>query len=257
MRKPADGETARLALSLLDLTNLNDDCDADAITTLCARAEGRFGHVAAVCVWPRFVAHAREELRPDSPVRIATVVNFPGGEDAVSDVIAETVDAIAAGADEIDLVMPYRALIEEDEATARSMILAVRDACPSPLVLKVILETGELGTDERIRSASHLAIGAGADFLKTSTGKVAVNATLEAADIMLNAIRESGRAVGFKAAGGVRSVADAAMYIELAEAIMGREWVGPATFRFGASGLLGDIEAALGQTPAAAGGSNY
>jgi deoxyribose-phosphate aldolase len=125
-------------------------------------------------------------------------------------------------------------------------------------LLKVILETGELKDMALIRTASELAIAAGADFIKTSTGKVSVNATLEAADIMLRVIRESGRKVGFKPAGGIGSVADAALYLSLAETIMTPDWAMPSTFRFGASGLLDDILVVLsGGEPAKAAAAGY
>ncbi|MDF1634292.1 deoxyribose-phosphate aldolase [Mycoplana sp. MJR14] len=236
---------AAKALSLLDLTDLSDTCDAAAIEKLCAQANTPFGPTAAICIWPRFVAQARALLGPDSPIRIATVVNFPSGDLPVDTVVSETEQAIADGADEIDLVIPYRALMAGNEDAVREMIRAVRAACKPPVVLKTILETGELKDRDLIRNASHLAISSGADFIKTSTGKVAVNATLGAADIMLNAIRESGRNVGFKPAGGVRTVADATLYLDLAATIHGPDWAAPSTFRFGASGLLGDIIAVL------------
>ncbi len=236
---------AAKALSLLDLTDLSDTCDAAAIEKLCAQANTPFGPAAAICIWPRFVAQARALLGPDSSIRIATVVNFPSGDLPVDTVVSETEQAIADGADEIDLVIPYRALMAGNEDAVREMIRAVRTACKPPVVLKTILETGELKDRDLIRNASHLAISSGADFIKTSTGKVAVNATLGAADIMLNAIRESGRNVGFKPAGGVRTVADATLYLDLAATIHGPDWAAPSTFRFGASGLLGDIIAVL------------
>ncbi|MCV3736362.1 deoxyribose-phosphate aldolase [Rhizobium sp. TRM96647] len=236
---------AAKALSLLDLTDLSDNCDTAAIEKLCQQANTPFGTTAAICIWPRFVSQARTLLGPDSRIRIATVVNFPSGDLPVETVVAETEQAIADGADEIDLAIPYKALIAGDEDAVRQMIRAVREACKPPVVLKTILETGELKDRDLIRNASHLAISSGADFIKTSTGKVAVNATLEAADIMLNAIRESGRNVGFKPAGGVRTVGDASLYLNLAATIHGPDWAIPSTFRFGASGLLGDIVAVL------------
>lgn len=248
-------EAAAFALSLLDLTNLRDDCDDAAIDNLCLRAQTPYGSTAAICIWPRFVAHARNVLGNGHPVRIATVVNFPSGELPVSTVVDETQKAVADGADEIDLVIPYRAFIAGDESVVTEMVEAVRAACPQSC-LKVILETGELRDMELVRRASELAIAAGADFIKTSTGKVQVNATLEAADIMLRAIRESKGKVGFKPAGGVSTVADADLYLRLAETIMGPNWIMPSTFRFGASGLLDDILAVLGGTtsPRAAAG---
>ncbi|MDI7862831.1 deoxyribose-phosphate aldolase [Rhizobiaceae bacterium n13] len=247
---------AGVALSLLDLTNLDEKCDAAAIDQLCARAQTPYGNTAAICIWPRFVARARTILGPGHPVRIATVVNFPSGDMQVADVVAEARDAVADGADEIDLVIPYKALISGDETAVTEIVRAVRAACPTA-TLKTILETGEIKEPALVHRASELAIDAGADFIKTSTGKVSVNATLEAADIMLSVIRDSGRNVGFKPAGGIGSVADAALYLRLAETIMAPDWPIPSTFRFGASGLLNDILVVLGGGQSANGTSGY
>jgi deoxyribose-phosphate aldolase len=247
---------ASRALSLLDLTNLKDDCTPEQIVTLCGRAQSAFGPTAAICIWPRFVMQARTLLGPDSPIRIATVVNFPSGEMKTEDVLAETRDAVADGADDIDLVIPYRALAKGDDKAVTDMVSAVKAAC-GPAILKTILETGELKDISLIRRASDLSIAAGADFIKTSTGKVGVNATLEAADIMLQAIRDSRRKVGFKPAGGISTVADAALYLSLADTIMGEDWVMPSTFRFGASGLLDDIIAVLSGERSTAAASGY
>ncbi|MGV1761468.1 deoxyribose-phosphate aldolase [Rhizobium sp. A22-96] len=238
-------ETAAVALSLLDLTNLKDDCTPEQIETLCARAQSPYGNTAAICIWPRFVAQARGILGTGHAVKIATVVNFPAGDMEVADVAAEAREAIADGADEIDLVIPYRALLAGNEQAVTDMVTAVKAECKGPVILKTILETGELKDVALIQRASELAIDAGSDFIKTSTGKVAVNATLETADIMLRAIRASGRKVGFKPAGGIGSVADAALYLSLAETIMTPDWAMPSTFRFGASSLLDDILSVL------------
>ena len=238
-------ETAAVALSLLDLTNLKDDCTPTQIETLCARAQSPYGNTAAICIWPRFVAQARGILGTDHAVKIATVVNFPAGDMEVADVAAEAREAIADGADEIDLVIPYGAFLAGNEQAVTDMVAAVKAECTGPVILKTILETGELKDAALIQRASELAIDAGSDFIKTSTGKVAVNATLEAADIMLRAIRASGRKVGFKPAGGIGSVADAALYLSLAETIMAPDWAMPSTFRFGASSLLDDILSVL------------
>lgn len=238
-------ETAAVALSLLDLTNLKDDCTPAQIETLCARAQSPYGNTAAICIWPRFVAQARSILGTDHAVKIATVVNFPAGDMEVADVSAEAREAIADGADEIDLVIPYGAFLAGNEQAVTDMVTAVKAECTGPVILKTILETGELKDAALIQRASELAIDAGSDFIKTSTGKVAVNATLEAADIMLRAIRASGRKVGFKPAGGIGSVADAALYLSLAETIMAPDWAMPSTFRFGASSLLDDILSVL------------
>ena len=126
------------------------------------------------------------------------------------------------------------------------LVRACKDVCGEAVTLKVIIESGELESSVLIRLASEIAIEAGADFIKTSTGKVPVNATLEAAKIMLQVIKEKNKAIGFKAAGGVKTTQQAADYLALAEDIMGKEWISPKTFRFGASSLLGDLLATLG-----------
>jgi deoxyribose-phosphate aldolase len=247
---------ATKALSLLDLTNLKDDCTPEQIVALCSKAQTAHGPTAAICIWPRFVMQARTLLGPDSPIRIATVVNFPSGAMKIEDVLAETRDAVADGADDIDLVIPYRALMSGDDKAVTDMVTAVKAACGNA-ILKTILETGELKDVALIRRAADLAIAAGADFVKTSTGKVSVNATLEATDIMLQSIRDSRKKVGFKPAGGISTVADAALYLRLADTIMGEDWVMPSTFRFGASGLLDDILAVLSGERSTAATSGY
>jgi deoxyribose-phosphate aldolase len=238
---------ARIALACLDLTSLNDaDTPAD-IERLCARAVGPAGRgtVAAVCVWPRFAAQARA-LLPAS-VRVAAVANFPDGSADVERAVRDTAAIVAAGAQEVDVVLPYR-----DLDAAPALLAAVRSACEG-LTLKVILETGELaaadGGEARIRRACRIALDAGADFLKTSTGKVKVNATPGAARLLLEAIAGDAAArgrVGFKPAGGVRTVADAAVYQQLTADALGPAALAPQRFRIGASGLLDDIEAVLG-----------
>lgn len=236
--------SAQRILSLIDLTNLNDDCTEDNVVELCSRAQGEFGNTAAVCVWPRFVNLCASILRGTS-IKVATVVNFPHGGTDVADVVATTIAALDAGADEIDLVLPYQSMITGDEAQVLSMLQAVREVVHAPAHLKVILETGELINPERIRRASELAIKSGADFIKTSTGKTKISATPEAVTTMLQVIRDSGRPVGLKPSGGIRTVADAQQYLDLADAIMGPQWATPQTFRFGASGLLDAVEAEL------------
>ncbi|WP_066716270.1 MULTISPECIES: deoxyribose-phosphate aldolase [Hyphomicrobiales] len=246
--------TARRALALLDLTDLSDNADEAGLAALCARAVGAPGPVAAICIWPRFVAQARTMLGR-APVRIATVVNFPQGEATGADVLAETQGAVAAVADEIDLVLPWRAFLGGDAAGAEAMVRAVKDSCDGR-TLKVILETGEYPDLDRVRAASELAIAAGADFIKTSTGKTAHSASLPAARTMLEVIAGSGRPVGLKPSGGIRTLADAAGYLELADAIMGPDWATPETFRFGASGLHQVlVDAIAGEASGTASGS--
>lgn len=245
---------ARKILGLVDLTSLNETDTTEQIVELCRQAVTKYGHTAAVCIYPRFVPVARKTLQSlgANEVKIATVVNFPQGSDDIEITLAETRAAIAYGADEIDLVFPWRNLLKGDMRTGTAMIEACKSLCqPSGVRLKVILETGELKTPELIRKACELAINAGADFVKTSTGKVPVNATTEAAQVMLETIRDSATAggVGFKAAGGVRTVAEAKDYLDIANNIMGDEWVNPNHFRFGASALVQNLIGELEQQP--------
>ena len=241
----SDAQAARRALALLDLTDLSDTCQPRDIDALCARALGPHGRPAAICIWPQFVRHARDVLG-GTGVRVATVVNFPTGDTDSARAGHEARAALRDGADEIDLVMPWRAFLGGDRDGPREMIGHVADITGAEKVLKVILETGGLDAPERIAAASRLAIDAGASFIKTSTGKIAVSATLDAARIMLEAIRATGGRTGFKAAGGVRTLGDAKAYLALADTILGAGWATPATFRFGASGLLDALEAAIG-----------
>lgn len=231
----ADAALARRAIKLLDLTDLSDDASEAGLEQLCQRALMPPGPVAAICIWPRFVARARDRLA-GTPVKIATVVNFPSGEEEAGVVLSQITQAIRDGADEIDLVLPWRAFLAGDRDGARLMVEAARTAC-SDRTLKVILETGGYPDISQVREAAELAIAAGADFIKTSTGKTARSATPEAARSMLEAIAASGRKAGLKPSGGIRSLQDAALYLALADAIMGANWAGPDRFRFGASGL--------------------
>lgn len=239
-----DVASARRIRALIDLTDLGPACTEADIERLCRRAVDHRPFVAAVCVWPRFVAQAAR-LLVGTGVKVATVVNFPSGGTDVAATLAETSLVLADGADEIDLVIPYRAVLAGDAEVARAMVVAVRSAVPAPKHLKVILETGSYPSQREVRSAADLAIDAGADFVKTSTGKTDRSATPEAARTLLEAIRDAGRAVGLKPSGGIRSLADAETYLALADEVMGPQWAAPATFRFGASGLLDAVDEAI------------
>jgi len=230
-----DAKTAARALALLDLTDLTDNADAAGLAALCAKAVAPPVPAAAICIWPRFVAQA-QSLLGAGPVRIATVVNFPAGTAGAAEVAADASAALAAGADEIDLVLPWRAFLAGDSKSVATMVARVREACPGK-TLKVILETGEYPDLEKVRAAAELAIVEGADFIKTSTGKTAHSASLPAARTMLDVIAQAGRPVGLKPSGGIRSLADATDYLALADEIMGPGWATAKTFRFGASGL--------------------
>ncbi|WP_374676300.1 deoxyribose-phosphate aldolase [Ideonella sp.] len=236
---------ARQALACLDLTRLDDACTEADVDALCQRACTPFGPVAAVCVWPRFVARAR--ARVPAAVRVAAVANFPAGGTDVAAVQAEVGRIADAGGDEVDLVLPWRALRAGDLAACARLVAAARRAA-GPLGLKVILETGELATAAHIAAASRLALAEGADFLKTSTGRVPVGATPQAAAVMLAEIAADPAArhrVGFKASGGVRTLAEAAGYLQQVAQVLGTEAVTPARCRLGASALLDELLTAL------------
>ncbi|KQT83050.1 deoxyribose-phosphate aldolase [Aurantimonas sp. Leaf443] len=241
---------ARRLIACLDLTDLSDTSSQADVAALCERAVTPEGRVAAICIWPRFVAFAAERLDP--AIRIATVVNFPAGEDDVAATCDETRRAVADGAHEIDLVIAHSRL-PVDPGFVTAQVAAVKDACGGAL-LKTILETGELADAATIRLACRAALEGGADFLKTSTGKRPVAATPASARLLMEAAAGAGRPVGVKPAGGIRSFEDAAAYADLAEAILGPGGATPARFRLGASGVLADLLAvARGERRPAAG----
>ena len=245
---------ARRAIGLIDLTDLADDHSPDGIAELCRRA-GEHA-TAAVCVWPEFVATSATQLR-GTGVRVATVVNFPSGAEPVEVVTAAVAAALADGADDIDVVLPYRAVLAGDLDQAAATVAAVAELIDPPVLLKVILETGALGDRSVISSAAQLAIDNGADFVKTSTGKIPAGASLEAAAAMLDVIAGADRPVGIKPSGGIRTFDDAMGYIDLADSVMGEGWATPATFRFGASGLLDSLLAVIDGESNVQGSSSY
>jgi len=248
----ANGD-ARSALALrlvplLDLTSLGEDDTPQQIEDLCASAQTTHVVPAAVCVYPEYVSTAARALR-GSGIAIATVVNFPDGSSNRERAMRETRRAIAAGADEIDLVLPRSLDTADDRLAAQRLVGAVREICVTGIALKLILETGILQTPQRIRAACALGLAEGVDFLKTSTGKVAVNATLEASAIMLDAIAEQGGGCGIKVAGGIRTLQQAEAYLAQATDKFGPAWVTARHFRIGASSLFGELLAAIPAAP--------
>lgn len=230
-------------ITLVDLTSLNDDDTAATIDALCVKALTPVGPVAAVCVLPAFVQTAAEALE-GTGVRIATVVNFPAGDDDPDGTARQTAALIDEGADEVDVVAPWRAHLAGDhEAVAR---LVAACAAEAPGHLKVILETGSHPADNdraATRAMARAALDAGAAFLKTSTGKHGPGADLHSVRVLLEACARTTGA-GVKVSGGVRSVAEADAYLALAAEVMGPAWVSPQTFRFGVSSLLDELLAA-------------
>ncbi|WP_439333140.1 deoxyribose-phosphate aldolase [Streptomyces zhaozhouensis] len=239
-----------LAISMIDLTTLEGADTPGKVRALCAKGRNpdptdrSTPPVAAICVYSDLVAVAREALA-GSDVAVASVATaFPAGRAARAVKLADTAEAVAAGADEVDMVIDRGAFLAGRYLSVFEEIVAVRAAC-GDAHLKVILENGELATYDNIRRASWLAMLAGADFIKTSTGKVGVNATPANTLLMLQAVRDfraaTGRQIGVKPAGGIRTAKDAVKFLVLVNETAGPDWLSPTWFRFGASSLLNDL----------------
>lgn len=226
-------------VSLIDLTSLNKSDTHTSMDQLSQKAVNRINKVAAVCVYPEFISYIKPKIHTD--ISIATVVNFPDGNASLDAVAVDIKNAIKLGADEIDLVIPYAEYLENGtSANAINMVKAAKELCHER-VLKVIIESGELPT-ELIQIMSCDMIKAHVDFIKTSTGKTPIGATLTAAEIILQEIAlAQGCTVGFKASGGIRDYAEALKYIQLARSICGDRYIDKKYFRFGVSGLLDDL----------------
>lgn len=247
-RPPGRTELLRL-VGLLDLTTLEATDTEAKVEKLCERALRPLSNhpnvtVAAVCIYPSLLPAAKRAL-DGSRVKLASVAGaFPNGLSPLDVKLLEVRCALELGAQEIDTVILRGAMLEANEAKVRDELSALREACGSA-TMKVILETGELVSEERIRRASEIAIGAGADFIKTSTGKIATGATLEATRPMLEAIRdherETGKRVGIKVAGGIRKADQALAFYNLVRDVLGEAWLHPSLFRIGASSLLDDL----------------
>jgi deoxyribose-phosphate aldolase len=237
MRARGDIAAAARILPLLDLTSLGDTDTEAQVETLCAHALD--AGVAAVCVWPQFVPVAKTRLA-QSPIRLATVANFPEGSDDLARAARETAQALAAGADEVEVVAPTQAILEGDIGLVTELVQVCRKEAPD-VTLKVILETGRLEQPARIAAAARAAIMGGCDMLKTSTGRFSPGATLEAAAVLLAVIEEADGRVGIKFAGGIRTTRQAAQYLYLVDHFLGSGWTSPETLRFGATALLDDL----------------
>ena len=234
-----DKELARRVFSCIDNTTLNGTDNEKHVEDFC-RHTLELGKVAAVCVYPRFVACAKRVL-DGSGIKVASVAGaFPHGQLPIHLKVEEVKYAIGEGVDEVDMVLSRGSLLAGDYNVVRDEVAMMKEACQGK-TLKVILETGELPSPTLIHKASQLAIEGGADFIKTSTGKIGVGATLEAAEVMLNCIAESvkinKKKIGFKAAGGISTPEEALAYAEMAKKILGEEYINNQTFRIGASRL--------------------
>jgi len=255
IKKGAKVAGLKLAIAMMDLTTLEGKDTAGKVTQMCQKAMrplegggagpgGGVGPCAAVCVYPNHVATAKHALA-GSPVKVASVATaFPSGQSPLDVKLDDVRRAVGFGADEIDMVIDRGAMLTGDYGKVFDEVAATKEAS-GPAHLKVILETGELGTYDVVRKASELAIAAGADFIKTSTGKVQPAATLPVTLVMLEAIREhyqaTGRRIGMKPAGGVRTAKQALQYLVLVKETLGDAWLTPDLFRFGASALLNDV----------------
>jgi deoxyribose-phosphate aldolase len=246
----------RKILSCIDLTTLEGSDNKARILELCRKAIS-FGEAglplpAAVCVYPPFVRLAKDQLK-GTGIRVASVAGaFPSGQSPLPVRVEEVRFAVGEGADEIDMVISRGRLLEGDERFVSDEVSAIREACKTTH-LKVILETGELKTPELIRKASGIAIAAGADFIKTSTGKIQPAATLEAMEVMLEVIRDeyerSGKKIGIKPAGGISEPGQALQYYLLTGRILGESWLSNDLFRIGASRLADALAAEITSSP--------
>jgi deoxyribose-phosphate aldolase len=235
---------------MMDLTTLEGADTPGKVAALCSKAvrpdpaDLSIPSVAAVCVYPNLVPIAKQRLA-GSLVKVASVATaFPSGQSPLDVKLADVRDAVEFGADEVDMVIDRGAFLSGRYTKVYDEILRVKEAC-GDAHLKVILETGELGTYDNVRRASLLAMAAGADFIKTSTGKIQPAATLPVTLCMLEAIRdvhdETGRMIGMKPAGGIRTAKQAIQYLVVLHETLGPDWLTPDLFRFGASSLLNDV----------------
>jgi deoxyribose-phosphate aldolase len=239
-----------LAIRMIDLTTLEGQDTPGKIRALCAKArrpdpsDPTAPPVAAVCIYPDLLPVAKQALTGSSVKLASVATGFPSGRASLAVKLQDTKDAVAAGADEVDMVIDRGAFLAGGYMEVFDEIVAVKDAC-GPAHLKVILETGELATYDNVRRASWLAMLAGADFIKTSTGKIQPAATLPVTLVMLEAVRDfrdlTGRQVGVKPAGGIRTSKDAIRYLVLVNETVGDDWLSPDWFRIGASSLLNDL----------------
>jgi len=250
IKKESKVSALKLALSMIDLTTLEGKDTPGKVRQLCAKARNPYPsipelpQVAAVCVYPNRVAEARRALG-DSPIQVASVATaFPSGMAPLKVRLADTRYAVKEGADEIDMVISRGEFLAGNFQAIRKEITAVKEAC-GEAHLKVILETGELETLDQVRMASEIAMESGADFIKTSTGKVSPAATMEVTLVMLEAIRDyydrTGTMIGMKPAGGIRDAKTAISYLVMVKETLGADWLTPQWFRFGASTLTNDL----------------
>ncbi len=250
IKKDAKLQALHLTLSMIDLTTLEGADSEGKVRQLCAKALQLHAalpdlpHVAAVCVYPALVGVAKRALE-GSGINVASVAtSFPAGQAPIEIKLLEVRKAVEAGADEVDMVISRGRFLAGDFAYTADEIASVKDAC-GEAHLKVILETGELGTLDAVRRASDLAMRSGADFIKTSTGKIKPAATMPVVLVMLEAIRDhyrrTGEKIGMKPAGGISTAKDPIRHLVMVRETLGQDWLDPDLYRFGASSLANDV----------------
>ena len=250
IKKESKVQALKLALSMVDLTTLEGSDSDGKVVQLCSKARNPYAPmpdlptVAAVCVYPNKVAVAKKSLEGTGIFVASVATAFPSGMAPLSVKLDDTRYAVSEGADEIDMVISRGAFLNGEFNAVFDEIAAVKEACGDEH-LKVILETGELQTYENVRKASDIAMHAGADFIKTSTGKISPAATQPVTLVMLEAIRDfyrnSGKKIGMKPAGGIRKAKQALQYLVIVKETLGADWLTPNLFRFGASSLANDL----------------
>ena len=250
IKTTAKQQGIRLAVSMVDLTTLEGADTPGKVRHLCAKAVcpaptmPEIPSCAAVCVYPSLIGVVREALEGTGVKAASVSTAFPSGQASLELKLRDTEEAVAAGAEEIDMVISREAFLAGDDTRVMEEIVRVKEAC-GDAHLKVIIETAELGSYDHVRHASMLSMEAGADFIKTSTGKVTPAATLPVTMVMLEAVRDwrdaTGDVVGVKPAGGIRTAKDAIRHLVVVNEVAGPDWLDPDRFRFGASSLLNDL----------------
>lgn len=232
-----ENKIASRALPLLDVTSLNAEDTDEKILALCEKVQASSLPVAAICIEARFLKLVKAL---NLPVKLATVVNFPHGTAKLNEVAKEIDVALIDGADEIDVVFPYHDFLAGKKNEVEKFMQEIKKLC-AHATLKTILETGAYTNEKDIYAASELCIFTGANFLKTSTGKIAQGASIQAAKIMLEAIKKNNLSVGLKISGGIRTIEQVESYFNLTDEMMGKDWISPQTFRIGASSLFDEL----------------
>lgn len=223
----------------IDLTRLNENDNESSIQQLCEKAHTPFGNVAAVCVYPEWITTVKKH-HATSNIPVATVINFPNGDDNLACVSDAIKHCIQLGADELDIVFPYKRFLSGDESFANHFLATCRNKAPDHRI-KIILETGAFSDKKKLTEAAELCIQHKINFLKTSTGKIDIGATPQAVELLANVIKQSKTQTGIKISGGVRTTKNAVDYCTLVSSILGEKWIHPNTFRIGASQLLDEF----------------